>query len=229
MYAGRLVLLLLLAGATADVALGQDAVRGERYVTTDLVATNQGPVLEVRAVVEVLGVIDVSRELAPSGKLVTFVFGEEIQTADCAAFAPVRSDAVFATMPVRAHNVGDRAELCTTLYVREAQSVPDLSDVDLKKFLKVERDGALVTDYSLSLPRDHESNYRSNTDFCIGGLAFSSNYQITIRKGLSFTANRWPRSRTRSPYTAERGIAIPGYCWTARITSCRFVNAACCR
>ena len=136
-------------------------------MTTNLVATNQGTVLEVGAVVDVLGVIDVSRELAPSGKLVTFVFGEEIQTADYAAFAPVRSDGALATMPVRARNVGDRAELCTTLYVRNSQSVPDLSDVDLKKFLKVERDGALVTDYSLSLPRDRESDHRSNTDFCI--------------------------------------------------------------
>ena len=207
--AWRLVLLLLLAGAAADAALGQDAARGERYVTTDLVATNQGTVLEVGAVVDVLGVIDVSRDLAPSGKLVTFVFGEEIQTADYAAFATVRSDGALATVPVRARNVGDRAELCTTLYVRNSQSVPDLNDVDLKKFLKVERDGALVTDYSLSLPRDRESDHRSNTDFCIGGLAFSSNYQVTIRKGLSFTANRWPavsnditlygRTRDRDP------------------------------
>ena len=207
--AGRLVLLLLLAGAIADVALGQDAVRGERYVSTDLITTNQGTVLEVGAVVDVLGVIDVSREVAPSGKLVTFIFGEEIQTADYAAFAPVRSDAVLATMPVRAHNVGDRAELCTTLYVRKSQSVPDLSDVDLRKFLKVERDGALVTDYSVALPRDHESDHRSDTDFCIGGLAFSSSYQVTIRRGLSFAASRWPavanditiygRTRDRDP------------------------------
>ncbi|MDE0192975.1 MAG: MG2 domain-containing protein, partial [Gammaproteobacteria bacterium] len=209
MCAGRLALLLLLAGATADVALGQDAVRRERYVTTDVVATNQGTVLEVGTLVDVLGVIDVSRELAPSGKLVTFVFGEEIQTADYAAFAPVRSDAVLATMPVRAQNVGDRAELCTTLYVRKSQRVPDLSDVDLKKFLTVERDGALVTEYSLTLPKDHESDHRSDTDFCIGGLAFSANYQVTIRKGMSFTANRWPavskdinlygRTRDRDP------------------------------
>ena len=149
-------------------------------------------VLDVGAVVDVLGVIDVSRELAPSGKLVTFVFGEDIQTADYAAFAPVRSDEVLATRPVRARNVGDRAELCTTLYVRRSQRVPDLSNVDLKKLLKVERDGTLVTDYSLSLPRNHDSDYRSHTDFCIGGLAFSSNYRVTIRKGLSFAANRWP-------------------------------------
>ena len=178
-------------------------------MTTDLVATNQGTLLDVGAVVDVLGVIDVSRELAPSGKLVTFVFGEEIQTADYAAFAPVRSDEALATMPVRARNLGDRAELCTTLYVRSSQAIPDLSNVDLRKFLNVERDGALVTDYSLSHPRDHESDYRSDTDFCISGLAFSSNYQVTIRKGLSFAANRWPalsnditlygRTRDRDP------------------------------
>ena len=209
MGAWRLALLLLLAGAASDAALAQDAARGTRYVTTDLVATNQGTLLDVGAVVDVLGVIDVSRELAPSGKLVTFVFGEEIQTADYAAFAPVRSDEALATMPVRARNLGDRAELCTTLYVRSSQAIPDLSNVDLRKFLKVERDGALVTDYSLSHPRDHESDYRSDTDFCISGLAFSSNYQVTIRKGLSFAANRWPalsnditlygRTRDRDP------------------------------
>lgn len=185
----RLALLLLLAGAASDPAFAQDAARGAQYVTTAPVATNQGTVLAVGAVVDVLGVIDVSRELAPSGKLVTFVFGDEVQTADYAGFTPVRSDEVFATTPVRARNLGDRAELCTTLYVRRSQRAPDLSSVDLMKFLKVERDGALVTDYSLSLPEDHESRYRSDTDFCIGGLAFSSNYRVTIRKGLSFATD----------------------------------------
>lgn len=49
----------------------------------------------------------------------------------------------------------------------------DLSDVYLKKLVRVERDDGLSP--IARLPRDPpESDYRSDTDFCIGGLAFSS-------------------------------------------------------
>ena len=183
----RLGLALVLAGFCCAATFAQEVASGSRYVAIEPIATNQGTVLDAGIVVDVLGVIDVATELAPSGKLLTFSFQERIYTADFASFAAEQVDQVFATRPVRARTAGDRAELCTTLFIKGSGDVPDLSAVDFQQFLKVEQGGRLVADFSLSLPRNHNSSRRSNTDYCIGGLQFSTDYKVTIQRGLAFT------------------------------------------
>ena len=148
---------------------------GTQYTTVDRVETDQGTVIDVGIVVDVLGVIDVSREVASSGRLLTFRFDGRIYTADFAGFAPAQSDGVFAVRDVSAGAVGDRAELCATLYSRNSGAAVGLRGLDVRSYLQVERDGRQVVDYSL----------RVSSELCLRGLDFSTSYKVAIRKGLT--------------------------------------------
>ena len=169
----------MLAGVAAQPALGQDAAPGSRYTATETVVTDQGVVLRAGSVVDVLGVIDVPTDAAASGQLLTFRFAGETYTADFAGFEPVVTDATFEAAAVRSGNAGGRAELCAVLHSKIAGVAVNLNGSDLAAFLKVEQNGSRVIDYSLALSSD--------TEFCIGGLEFSTDYQVTILRGLTFT------------------------------------------
>ena len=169
------LVLTLLIWATGSATAQAEDPAGTQYTAVDRVETDQGTVIDAGSVVDVLGVIDVSREVAPSGRLLTFRFEDGIYTADVAGFAPAQSDRFFAVRSVYAGTVGDRAELCATLYSRSSGEAADLSDLDLRSYLQVERDGRRVADYSLQV----------SPVLCLRGLDFSTSYQVTIRKGLA--------------------------------------------
>lgn len=169
-----LALALLVWAIGSTTAQAEDPA-GTQYTTVDRVETDQGTVIDAGIVVDVLGVIDVSREVAASGRLLTFRFEDSIYTADFASFAPAQSDRFFAVRSVYAGTVGDRAELCATLYSRSSGEAVDLSDLDVRSYLQVERDGRQITDYSLQV----------SSVLCLGGLDFSTSYEVTIRNGLA--------------------------------------------
>lgn len=174
----RLALFLVLAGVATHTALAQDAP-GSRYAATEPVETDQGAILPAGSVVDILGVIDVPTDVAASGKLLTFRFSGEVYTADFSSFTPMVTEANFEAAAVRSRNAGGRAEMCATLYSKPSGVAVDLNDADLAAFLKVEQNGRRITDYSFALSSD--------TEFCIGGLEFSTDYQVTILRGLTFT------------------------------------------
>ena len=187
---GRLALVLMLSAFCSMTAYAEDADDGSQFITIKRVETGQGSVIDAGIVVDVLGVIDVSQEVARSGTLLTFLFQDGVYTADFAGFAPAQLDEFFAAEAVRVRNAGGGAELCTMLYSRKSGNVPDLSDVDLRSFLKVERDGRRVTDHSLIV---------RSSEFCLGGLAFATDYTVTIRKGLTVPGE---------PFATEKDIVF---------------------
>ena len=174
----QLGLFLALAIVAAHTAFAQDT-SGSRYAATERVETDQGAILPAGSVVDILGVIDVPTDVAASGRLLTFRFSGEVYTADFSIFAPVVTEANFEAAAVRSRNAGGRAEMCAILYSKPSGVAVNLNDADLAAFLKVEQNGRRIADYSLTLSSD--------TEFCIGGLEFSTDYQVTILRGLTFT------------------------------------------
>ncbi len=171
-------MVLLLAGVAAHAATAQEAAAGSLYTATERVETDQGTILPADSVVEVLGVIDVSTDVAASGKLLTFRLFGNVYTADFGHFAPAEPKVIFRASTVRVGSAADRAVLCGTLYTKTSGVIVNLHGADLAAFLRVERGGRLITDYSLSLS--------SSDEFCIGGLDFSTRYDVTILRGLQF-------------------------------------------
>ena len=182
----------MLSALYTTTVLAEDTDAGSRFITISRVETSQGLVIDVGSFVDVLGVIDVAHEVARSGKLLTFLFRNGVYTADFSSFAPAQLDRHFAVEAVRPRNAGGGAELCAGLRSRTSGSVLDLSDVDLRSFLKVERDGRRVTDYSFVV---------KSSEFCLGGLAFAADYTVTIRTGLTVPGE---------PFATERDIVFYG-------------------
>ena len=155
-----------------------------RYLTKENVTTQSGETVPVGTDIQILGIIEVSKEISPSGRLATFNYQGRIFNADAAKFAKVDSIANFTASPLKARDDGNTAALCTTLIPSDQDDVLNLSESNLEQFVQVFQSAELVSNYAVQKPKNALGYYAKETDFCISGLAYSTNYKLTLLEGL---------------------------------------------
>lgn len=139
--------------------------------------------------VEFLGIIDVERIVSPSGKLATFRFQSQIFNADAALFYKVDLENNFEILPVIGRDNGETAALCTTLKVANSGRNIDLKESDLANHLQVKHQGQLLSTFNVKKPINTDSYSRNSTDFCVAGLQYSNQYEVTLLKGFKAGQN----------------------------------------
>ena len=171
----------LFSGFSFQGAIAED--RG-RFISIGSLQLENGIRLSGGEEVEFLGIIDVQRAISPSGRLATFRHDEQIYNADAALFYKAGLDINFEIEPVLGKDEGDTAALCTTLGLASRDHDVDLRKSDLAGHIKVKLQEKLVSNFTIQKPVETSSYSRSFTDFCIGGLKHSKQYEITIMKGF---------------------------------------------
>ena len=158
-----------------------------RYISSEPIKLNDDLTIEAGVTVNFLGVLDVPKNVASSGRLATFYVGENIYNADAALFYKAIENANMAILPPKVEDNVDSASICTTLMYNKTADYPvSLETVDLTQFIRVKVGERQIDKFSIRKPRDTtwSYRYRSNTDFCVQGLEHSKTYEITILAGI---------------------------------------------
>ncbi len=168
-----------------------------RYISSEPIQLNEELTIEAGVTVNFLGVLDVPKNVAPSGRLATFYLGENIYNADAALFYKAIENANMEILPPKVEDNIGSASICTTLMYNKTADYPvGLETVDLTQFIRVKLGTRQIDKFSIRKPRDTtwSYRYRSNTDFCVQGLEHSKTYEITILEGIKgdATDNRAP-------------------------------------
>ena len=140
--------------------------------------------LPAGSTVEFLGVIDVLTTVSKSGKLATFQYDGVIYNADASLFEELVEDEFFYLLPPISKDNGSSASICTTIALDMSGSNVDFSNVDLSRYIEVKSGNQIIDNYSILKPKNYNSPYRSNSDFCVQGLEYSTSYKITVLPGF---------------------------------------------
>ena len=158
-----------------------------RYISSEPITLNDELTIEAGVTVNFLGVLDVPKNVASSGRLATFYLGENIYNADAALFYKAIENANMEILPPKVEDNVGSASICTTLMYNKTADYPvSLETVDLTQFIRVKLGDRQIDKFSIRKPRDTtwSYRYRSNTDFCVQGLEHSKTYEITILAGI---------------------------------------------
>ena len=177
------VLVALCLFLQASISISEELTG--RFISIDRIDVSDEVSIAAGETVEFLGVLDVSSTISPSGRLATLRFEDRILNLDAALFYKANEGTNFDYMPVVAKNNGDTASLCSTIFLSNTDIPLDLEKTDLKKFISIKSKNTMISDFSILKPRDHDGYGRFYTDFCIGGLKHSQNYEITFLSGLN--------------------------------------------
>ena len=156
-----------------------------QYVTIDEISVGDDVLIETGTTLYVLGIIDVPSSITASGQLATFSYQGRIYNSDASMLMEVIDDASMRLLPPNIQDNGNSVSICSTLTSTVNNSNVDLKSIDLTQFLEVQESGVKVETYSIKKPKFFMSDYRSETDFCVTGLKHSSDYRITVLKGLT--------------------------------------------
>ncbi len=154
------------------------------FISIDEIEISEDVTLPAGSTVEFLGVIDVLTTVVGSGRLATFQFNGSIYNADASLFEEPVEDEYFSLLSPRIKDNGSSASICTTLLFSNSGNNVDFSNTDLSQFIEVKSGGKIIDSYSILKPKDHNSSYRSNSDFCVQGLAHSTSYKVTVLPDL---------------------------------------------
>ena len=172
------------------------ASASDQYVVIQPVTSSNGLSLNAGTRVQVLGINDVPTSVVNSGKLLTFLSNNEIHTADAAAFKEQLMEAnVSLTPPSFKTAQSNEAQLCTTLFQSDTDDRLVPVTKDLAQYIRVTQEGQRV-DATFKAPvamlRSDTVSYhrysRHQTDLCIQGLEFGTNYSVTFLPGLEVKA-----------------------------------------
>lgn len=94
------------------------AEQSGRHVAIETIVVSDNTTVPAGAEVNFLGVIDVSLNTAPSGKLATFTYGGQVYNADASLFYAQSSDPNVTTYPARTFDSGASASMCSTFVQR---------------------------------------------------------------------------------------------------------------
>ena len=86
-----------------------------RYISSEPIKLSDELTIEAGVTVNFLGVLDVPKNVAASGRLATFYLGENIYNADAAFFYKAIENANMAILPPKLEDNVDSASICTTL------------------------------------------------------------------------------------------------------------------
>ena len=154
------------------------------FISIDEIEISEDVTLPAGSTVEFLGVIDVLTTVVGSGRLATFQYNGSIYNADASLFEEPVEDEYFSLLYPRIKDNGSSASICTTLLFSGSGNNVDFSNTDLSQFIEVKSGGKIIDSYSILKPKDHTSSYRSNSDFCVQGLAHSTSYKVTVLPDL---------------------------------------------
>ena len=109
-----------------------------RYISSEPIKLNDDLTIEAGVTVNFLGVLDVPKNVASSGRLATFYLGENIYNADAALFYKAIENANMEILPPKVEDNVDSASICTTLMYNKTADYPvSLETVDLTQFIRV--------------------------------------------------------------------------------------------
>ena len=109
-----------------------------RYISSEPINLNDELTIEAGVTVNFLGVLDVPKNVASSGRLATFYLGENIYNADAALFYKAIENANMEILPPKVEDNVGSAAICTTLMYNKTADYPvGLETVDLTQFIRV--------------------------------------------------------------------------------------------
>ena len=155
-----------------------------RHITIETIELEPSTTIPTGTTVNFLGVIDVSQNIAPSGRLATFAYEDRIFNADAALFYQPTVDSSFTTYPARSYDNGKSASICTTMTSKINGKNLTFADEHFSRYFEVNKNDKLVDGYTVTQPKDIFSWSDSKNQLCITGLEHSSSYEITLLPGL---------------------------------------------
>ena len=174
------VLIILLSTFIATFSWAQDA---QRYAAIDTIVVSDGEIPAGSEVI-LLGIIDVERTISPSGRLATIIFEDQFLNLDAALFYE-KEAANLDYKSLILKDAGETASICTTLFNVGNRKNVDLSNTAMEKFIRINDISGAVPTFSIRKGNDHESYSRRDTDFCIGGLQYDTEYTVSLLKGMT--------------------------------------------
>ncbi|WP_293268190.1 MG2 domain-containing protein [Neptunomonas sp.] len=204
----------LLASAVIAILAISSAHASTQYLATTDVTSSNGFEVKAGTVVNVLGVNDVSNQIAASGRLLTFQVGNKIYTADAGLFEQVKDDANIGTTALSFEPVGNSSRLCTTLYDRDQGYYLSPITENLDSYFRVTAGGQPVS-YSIKTPTlkidknaHNFATLRSNeTSLCFEGLDYSTSYKLSVLPGLKMKACSAANCQS---YSLDRPVSVWG-------------------
>ena len=173
---------LILLSSTTFLLIGSlvSASQTGTFISIDEIEISEDVILPAGSTVEFLGVIDVLTTVAGSGRLATFQYNGYVYNADASLFEEPIEDVNFFLLSPKIKDNGSSTSICTTLSFSASGNNVDFSNTDLSQFIEVRSGAQIIDNYSILKPKDYTSSYRSNSDFCVQGLAHSTSYKVTV-------------------------------------------------
>ena len=155
-----------------------------RHITIETIELEPSTTIPTGTTVNFLGVIDVSQNIAPSGRLATFAYEDRIFNADAALFYQPTVDSSFTTYPARSYDNGKSASICTTMASKLNGINLTFADEHFSRYFEITKSNQIVENYIITQPKDIFSRQDSQNELCIKGLAHSTSYQVKLLPGL---------------------------------------------
>ena len=184
-----------------------------RYVSIEPITINDTTTVPAGAEVNFLGVIDVTLSTAPSGRLATFTYRDQVLNADASLFYAQSTDQAVFAYPPRTFDSGTTASMCSTLAAQESGNTLEFSDDSFQNYFEVTSNNKIVDAFSVTSPKDIYSWNDRRSEFCISGLAHSTRYQLRILPNLQLKRDGLPKQSVTTPInlafqTPERSPSI---------------------
>jgi uncharacterized protein YfaS (alpha-2-macroglobulin family) len=154
------------------------------HISIERIEVSSSTTIPAGATVNFLGIIDVKLSVAPSGRLATFTYNDQIFNADATLFYQPTKDSSFKTYPARALDDGNSASICTIIASRGNGDSLTFADEAFARYFEIKKDNQVVDGYTVTQPKDILSWKDSENELCITGLEHSTLYEVTLLPGL---------------------------------------------
>ena len=125
-----------------------------RYVSIDAIVINDTTTVPAGAEVNFLGVIDVTLSTAPSGKLATFMYKDQVLNADASLFYEQSIDHAVYAYPPRTFDSGNSSSMCSTLAKQAGGETLDFAKDDFQNYFELTSNNKIVDGFSIARPTD---------------------------------------------------------------------------
>ena len=157
---------------------------GDRLVSVTAFETQMGDIIPAGTEIEVVGVLEVSKDVAQSGHLLTFKTNNAIHLVDLAAFPVSGDDPNYRLSRYKARDRGPNAEVCASLFDRNNTKIPDLTLGSLGDYLAVKVGGADHHSFAIRFVEPEYDNEYEKNEFCVTGLPYSTDVEVVLKRGF---------------------------------------------
>lgn len=190
---------------TSSTVLSELPTAGQNLMAVRDVRTLSGQVIEAGSAVEVIAVIEVAQDIAPSGYLLNFKTKGGVSVADLASFEATSKNGPYYFGPVSSDDRGGSAEACVIVLGADGRE-PDLEGLSFRDYIDVAVDGEPLNIFSVRIPPQPSWRDDPHNEFCVSGLPYSQVVSITLKPGLQPNdgAARFTEELSTKITTAER-------------------------